>query len=141
MNNLTQILRAKGVSSSYQRIKILQYLINNRIHPSVEKIYNDLVGDIPTLSKTTVYNTLSLLREKGLITIVPDEVEVKFDADITPHGHFKCSVCHEIYDFTLDRLEYDEEKLKNFTIIEKHIYFIGVCAKCNALKDLNKKGE
>ncbi len=49
-----------GIKPSYQRIKIYEYIFNNNIHPTVDNIYKKLLKEIPTLSKTTVYNTLKL---------------------------------------------------------------------------------
>ena len=91
------LLKSKGVSPSQQRIQILEYLLKNKIHPSVDTIFQNLVNQIPTLSKTTVYNTLALLREKQLIQVIIDNNEIRYDADTEFHGHFKCLECGAIY--------------------------------------------
>ena len=46
-----------NVKPSVQRLAIMDYLLTHRTHPSIEEIYMALCDDIPTLSKTTVYNT------------------------------------------------------------------------------------
>ena len=53
-------LKKHNIKPSYQRMKIFQYLLDNHNHPTVDTIYRALCTEIPTLSKTTVYN-LSLI--------------------------------------------------------------------------------
>ena len=52
-----------GIHPSVQRIAIMDYLIKHRTHPTVDEVYTALSDEIPTLSKTTVYNTLKLFAE------------------------------------------------------------------------------
>ena len=59
--DIEKYLREHGISPSYQRIRVFEYLISNKNHPTVDMIYKELIKEIPTLSRTTVYNTLNLL--------------------------------------------------------------------------------
>ncbi len=54
-----------NIKPSVQRIAIMDYLLAHKTHPSIDEIYLALCKDIPTLSKTTVYNTLKLFVEHG----------------------------------------------------------------------------
>ena len=47
-----------GIKPSIQRLAVMGYLLEHRTHPAVDEIYNALKAEVPTLSKTTVYNTL-----------------------------------------------------------------------------------
>ena len=60
MKSLQEHLIKNGINPSFQRLKILEYLMNNDTHPTVDNIYNALIDIIPTISKTTIYNTLKL---------------------------------------------------------------------------------
>jgi len=74
-----ECLMDHGVKPSVQRIAIMDYLLKNRTHPTAEEIYSALVNLIPTLSKTTVYNTLKLFVEQGaalMLTIDEKNSEV-----------------------------------------------------------------
>jgi hypothetical protein len=62
-SNATLALQSAGVKPSPQRVAILQWLIDNRCHPTVDEIYRALEQIYPTLSRTTVYNTMWLLAE------------------------------------------------------------------------------
>ena len=70
MNFIKEILLEHEVKPSLHRINVLKYIIENKNHPSVDVIYRALVNTIPTLSKTTVYNTLKLLTEKRIISVL-----------------------------------------------------------------------
>ncbi|WP_207750704.1 Fur family transcriptional regulator [Anaeromonas gelatinilytica] len=129
--NISEHLKKNGIKPSLQRTKIYEYLIENKNHPTVDQIYNDLVKDIPTLSKTTVYNTFNLFMEKNIITIITiEENETRYDADTTFHGHFKCDECGEVYDFDIDDIQINKDILKDFQINERHLYFKGKCKDC-----------
>jgi Fe2+ or Zn2+ uptake regulation protein len=92
-------LQNHNIKPSVQRIAIMNYLIEHRTHPTVDEIYTALSPSIPTLSKTTVYNTLKLLSEQGAAqTLTIDERNTCYDADTSPHGHFLCKRCGKIYD-------------------------------------------
>ena len=73
-------LQETGIRPSKQRLAIMDWLITHPIHPTVEDVYQGLYKQIPTLSRTTVYNTLRMLSEKGaaqMITI--DDHRVCYD--------------------------------------------------------------
>ncbi len=132
MNNVGDFLKTNGIKPSYQRIKIYEYLMNTKDHPTVESIYSALNGQIPTLSKTTVYNTLKIFIDKGIaMAITIDDNEVRFDAFIDTHGHFKCQECHKVYDFQVNFEGAIGDQLDDFQILEQQMFFYGVCRSCN----------
>jgi len=127
-----KILKEHGVKPSYQRMKIYNYLMTKKNHPVVDTIYNALVSEIPTLSKTTVYNTLNIFKEKNLIqTVTIEDNELRYDANITKHGHFKCVKCNSVTDFkiNIDNLT-ESDNIKNFDIQTYNINYTGVCDRC-----------
>ncbi|MCA0385099.1 MAG: transcriptional repressor [Firmicutes bacterium] len=131
MVNVGDFLKTNGIKPSYQRIKIYEFLMNNKEHPTVETIYNALNGQIPTLSKTTVYNTLKIFIDKGIaMAITIDEIEVRFDAHMDMHGHFKCEQCNTIYDFNVNFEGALSDELNDFEITEQQMFFYGICKKC-----------
>ena len=131
IENLVKTLTEKDIKPSYQRIKILEYLITKRNHPTVDKIFNDLAKEIPTLSKATVYNTLELLKRANLARVVTiEDNETRFDAKVVNHGHFKCELCGNIYDFAVNIDNLSIDSLEHFKISEKNVYFKGICPKC-----------
>jgi len=130
-NEVGEFLKKSGIKPSVQRMKIMEYLINTRKHPTADKIYKELCDEIPTLSKATVYNTLKLFVDKGVAFAVNiEDNELRFDADTSMHGHFKCYKCEKIFDFDIKGNGPDISALEKFRIDEAHIYYKGICEKC-----------
>ncbi len=126
-----ELLRQHGVPPSVQRIRIIEFLDNHRTHPTVDQIYTYLKDDIPTLSKTTVYNTLKRLADKGLVLELNlFEKEVRYEFNINPHIHFKCVKCGRIYDLNGSFSPYNDKTLEGHQITEHHINLKGICRNC-----------
>ena len=122
-----------NVKPSVQRMAIMDYLLTHRTHPSIDEIYSALCDEIPTLSKTTVYNTLKLFVEHGaaqMLTI--DEKNACYDADITLHAHFLCKKCNKIFDFPApaEDMQVAQMKDKGFQLEDVHYYYRGICPQC-----------
>lgn len=131
IDNIGEYLKSHEIKPSYQRIKIFEYLLQHKNHPTVDIIYKALIGEIPTLSKTTVYNTLNLFIEKKIaLVIVIEENETRYDVDMSLHGHFKCTHCGKLYDVDIDPENINFESLDTFQINEQHLYFKGICEEC-----------
>lgn len=129
------LLLARGIKPSHQRIALLEYLVKHPVHPTVDDLYSKLSPKMPTLSKTTVYNTLKLFVEKGaarMLTI--DERNACFDADMHPHAHFFCKRCGRIFDAPLPgagaSIEHIPHELEHCDVEEVQLYYRGVCADC-----------
>ena len=93
-------LIGNGIRPSVQRLAIMEYLLNHDNHPTVDEVYQALNSSIPTLSRTTVYNTLRLLSENHaaqMITI--DDHHVCYDGNTKPHVHFLCRECGKLMDY------------------------------------------
>ena len=127
----SRILINNNIKPSFQRIKILEYLIKNNSHPTVEEIYASLHPEIATLSKTTIYNTMNLFLEAGIVrTLTIESSESRYDPIVDQHGHFKCEVCEKIYDFPVAFEKIDSRFLDGYVIKEKDIFLKGICKKC-----------
>jgi len=129
---LAELLRERKIKPSYQRMKIFEYLTEMKNHPTVDMIYRDLVGEIPTLSKATVYNTLDQFKKTGLARVVTIEDNItRYDSQVSVHGHFKCENCGRIIDFPVDMESISADVLENCTITDKNVYFKGICPGCS----------
>ncbi len=127
------------VKPSVQRLAVMDYLRKHHTHPTADEIYVHLVGNIPTLSKTTVYNTLRLLVEhKAAQMLTIDERNVCFDDIVEPHAHFLCTTCGKIYDLPSDIVPMARPGLLpgGHEAKEAYLYYRGTCAAC-----LKKKNE
>ena len=128
-------LRRYNIKPSVQRMAVLDYLMTHYTHPTADTIFNALYPSIPTLSKATVYNTLNLLTEQGVIQMITiDEKNARFDAREAPHLHFRCNSCGEIFDFELPPLQM--EALKDYDITDVQVYCKGECPTCQKNKHI-----
>ncbi|WP_045168710.1 Fur family transcriptional regulator [Caldicellulosiruptor morganii] len=134
MSDLTFLkkqLEQKGIKPSFIRLKIYQYLVEHKTHPTADEVYNSLLSEIPTLSKTSVYNTLSLFVSKGLAQIITIEENIaRFDADTSVHGHFKCKTCGKVYDFLIKSDSIYSSLSPEFVVDEVYVYYKGTCPYC-----------
>lgn len=134
--DIEQLLKMHDIKPSHHRIRVFQYLVERKNHPTVDMIYKDLLEEIPTLSKTTLYNTLNLFLERGIVILITiEENETRYDADVSLHGHLKCNGCGQIYDIRLDLSQMDLSGLANFQVNESQIYFKGICPICLKNRD------
>lgn len=134
-NTTLSCLQAHGIKPSLQRMAVMTYLMEHRTHPTADEIYTALHPSIPTLSKTTVYNTLKLLTEKGVaLQLTIDERNCCFDADTSPHAHFLCTRCGRVYDMKLNQAELIKCACvpDKFQTEDAQLYLRGCCPKCAA---------
>lgn len=124
-----------GKRYSRQRELIYQYLMNSREHPTAEMVYRDLKPGNPSLSLGTVYRNLNLLADEGAITRMPYSVE-RYDANTTPHVHFRCHVCGSVHDMTYAydaALNQKAQRECRHKIQTYSLTFEGVCEACHSL--------
>lgn len=127
----SEILTGYGIRPSVQRVEIYDYLQKYRSHPTVDEIYSFLSPQMPTLSRTTIYNTLTLFASKGAVLVLNiEEKNQRFDAGIAPHAHFQCQKCGKIYDFPQPLVQLDEQIITDFEILETQINYKGICKTC-----------
>ena len=133
-------LRNRNIPLSHQRIKVLEYLFQNRCHPTADEIFCALHEEFPTLSKTTIYNTLNLFTKVNIVRVINiEENENRYDLVTENHGHFKCEVCGAIYDFAVDMDAFSASDMEGFVIHDKNVYFKGICPGCALnIEDQNK---
>lgn len=128
---LTDHMHRAGIRPSVQRLAILGFVANKRLHPTADEIYSALAPAYPTLSRTTVYNTLHALVAGGLLR----ELEIesgnrRYDyARQESHSHFMCRRCGHIYDIPVPP-RIDHNTPAGFRIDTVDIYFKGLCPAC-----------
>ena len=100
MDSAYNKLIALGIRPSIQRVAIMKYLQAHHTHPTVEDVFLALKKQLPTVSRTTVYNTLRMLSEHhAALMITIDEHRVCYDGVTDPHAHFFCKRCEKVFDF------------------------------------------
>jgi Fur family peroxide stress response transcriptional regulator len=137
MTNLevAEKLRSFGINPSQPRIAIYSYLDSRRNHPTADMVYAELHQEYPSLSKTTVYNTLKLFHSSGAVQqVIIEDSEMRFDCDISRHAHFKCRECEDVYDLFFDPVKFLPELDQSLMVEEIHVNYRGICRKCSGRK-------
>ncbi len=133
--HIVQSLRDLGFKVTPQREEIVDILARDRSHPGAMAIYRQARKKNPKISLSTVYLTLSLLQELGLIKELEfDERENRYDADTSNHVNLVCSRCSRIEDFQ-QALPFSAEKVAQQTGFKTHgtrLEYYGYCGKCAA---------
>ena len=136
MERFEEVCRNSGVKLTHQRMEIFREVAQTGNHPDAEKVYQGVRERMPTMSLDTIYRTLWLLKDLGLITTLGSPRErTRFDANLTHHHHFLCVRCGLTRDFYND--EFDElmlpESMEAFGYVETtQVKVKGVCRKCIA---------
>lgn len=128
-------LRDSGKKVTSQRLAICRYLISTDTHPTAQEIYEELLGDYPTLSLATVYNTLDTLLSLGMVNALGNAGDdaVHYDADTRPHVNLACIECHRVVDLPSEHITHvDAEIVANsqFKLLGARVLYYGVCPNC-----------
>lgn len=127
-------LRSHGINPTATRVRVLNYLDGNTDHPTAEAVFNGLKKRKEKISRATVYNTLHLFYEKGIVRAIKGTDDtIHFDPDMTPHAHFQCSSCHKIWDLPIDEFPISFKscpELNNSKISSISVLIKGVCPDC-----------
>jgi Fur family iron response transcriptional regulator len=88
-DQITAKLREHDIIPTSQRIDIAQVLFSRCAHLSAEDVYDLVNSETACVSKATVYNTLGLFAERGLIReVIADPARIFYDPNTSPHHHF-----------------------------------------------------
>ena len=111
MSGVIEKLRDHGIQPTPQRIAVAEFVLNTVTHPTADEVWVSVRDRCPTLSRATVYNTLNLFAEKGLLKPQPlREGVVVFDPHVTPHHHFIDEETGKVFDVPWDALKVTGEK-------------------------------
>ena len=136
LEHLKAVAKAAGVKLTHQRLEIFRELARTEEHPDAETIFRAVQRRMPTVSVDTVYRTLWMLHELGLVTTLgPQRDGVRFDANLEQHHHYVCVRCGLVRDFEsadLNALRVPEAVKELGSIADAHVEVRGVCAKCLA---------
>lgn len=132
--NITELLRGNGFKVTPQRLAVYDVLANTKEHPNAEMIFGGLQATYPTMSLATVYKTIDILKEIGLVQILnAGEDSFRYDADMSKHAHVRCMECGRVDDvFDLDTEKFAEtiERNTRYRLLGQQFYFYGVCPSC-----------
>ena len=135
--------RGRGVKATQQRMEIYREVARNHEHPDADAVFRGVQSRLPTVSLDTVYRTLKMLTEMGLIsTFGHRQDSVRFDANRELHHHHVCVNCGKVQDLTSDLLDVENVKraIGPFgTLQSAQIEVRGLCKPCSSREPLTRR--
>lgn len=127
MKALIETLRAHGIQPTAQRLAVARFVLDTSAHPTADEVWDKVRQRSPTLSRATVYNTLNLFVEKGLLRMqAVREGAVVFDPLVARHHHLIDAETGEIHDVPWDAVRVSGEKsLSEFEVDEYQVVMRG----------------
>ena len=111
MKRMLDKLVACGIQPTPQRVAVAEYVLNTTNHPTADEVWVKVRDRCPTLSRATVYNTLNLFAQKGLLRTQPLKEGVGvFDPHVAPHHHVIDEETGKVLDIPWDAVKVTGEK-------------------------------
>jgi Fur family peroxide stress response transcriptional regulator len=135
--------RLRGMKVTHQRMEIFHELAASTAHPDAETVFQAVSRRVPSISRDTVYRTLSILEAEGLVRKVEPLFEsARYDANLDRHHHFVCTVCGMVSDFyseVLDGLPIPKS-LESVGMIDfAQVQVRGTCSACARRNEETRK--
>lgn len=100
-------LEQHGIRATAQRLRVAEVILTAPCHLTAEQVLAELKRDAARVSKATVYNTLKLFVEQGLVRQVHlDPDRCVYDSTMAPHHHFQNLDTGEMIDIRPDELAF-----------------------------------
>lgn len=136
-------LRALGYKLTPQRCAMLRLFAQAPTHMTAQQLWSELERLEPEarLSRATVYNTLDVLEQAGLVLrVVTDDGQIYYDPRVEPHHHAQCTACGALFDLELAHdaatpsalVSAVHGALGGFAVASVSLWLRGVCAACQA---------
>ncbi|MHB1846138.1 MAG: Fur family transcriptional regulator [Deltaproteobacteria bacterium] len=134
LDHLKAVAKKAGVKLTHQRLEIFRELAATDEHPDADAIFRSVQQRMPTVSVDTVYRTLWMLHDLGLVTTLgPERTGVRFDANLDQHHHYVCVRCGLVRDFEsadLNAMRVPDAVKEFGSIADAHVEVRGLCARC-----------
>ncbi len=142
MEMLQEKLRDAGIKVTHQRMEIFKEVLKSYDHPDAEMVYKKVRQKLPTVSLDTVYRTLWMLVNMGILQSLGNSREkTRFDANLDSHHHFTCRECGNVFDFhnrELNCLNIPQDLPEIGKVEQITIEVRGICDQCIELQSTNK---
>lgn len=131
LKQIETTLRDQGIQPSAQRVAVASYVLQTHEHPSAELVFRRVREHFPWISRATVYNTLNLFVEKGLLQkLAIAEDSVVFDPITATHHHFIDEATGAIHDVPWERVQVcNIESLQDYQVEHYQVVMRGKLKK------------
>ena len=120
--HIESLLCERGMVLTARRRAIVEYLAQAEHHPTAAQVHEAVPGSL-----STVYNTLSLLQELGVVEEIPQPGgESRFDPNTGPHHHLRCVRCGRLHDLPLESVRVELLR-DDLSVRSARVTFEGAC--------------
>ncbi len=129
-------MRQKGYKITGPRLAIIRYLTREKGHPDIQEIFEDIRVEKPGIGMATVYRTVSLLLELGIlraITLRGHHLRYELNWPDHHHHHLVCNRCGQVTEFgncNFQLMSGEIEQVTRFKIEEHALEAYGLCPQC-----------
>ena len=128
-------LKPLGIRLTPQRLAIAEVVVNSADHPTVREIFERVRDFFPYVTLATVYSTLGLLEQAGIVRELPFQKLSRYDANLSPHANLVCLGCGSVVDADVGQeqvaeLERSVSLTSDFRISSQRVDFYGYCDGC-----------
>ena len=138
LERMKAVAKDAGVKLTHQRLEIFRELAATEGHPDAEFLFRAVQERVPTVSLDTVYRTLWMLHDLGLVaTLGPKRDGIRFDANLDQHHHYVCVRCGLVRDFESEELNGMRvpSSVKHLGgILDMRVEVRGVCSRCQQVQ-------
>ncbi len=133
-------LKSLGIRVTPQRLAITEVVLNSGDHPSAKEIFERVKAFFPYVTLATVYSTLYVLEQGGVVAGLAFQRLSRYDPNRSPHANLVCLVCGTVVDAEVGQeLVYDLKTLiedeAGFTVSSQRVDFYGRCSACAFMPD------
>lgn len=127
MSDIEKRLADHGVQPTLQRMALCQYVLCDADHPTAEDVFDWAQKNMAKISQATVYNTLGVLAEAGIVRTFkfPHSEKLVYDCNTEDHFHFFDEKSKKIFDVDSEAVKVDIELPKKFKVKSMDIVLKG----------------
>ncbi|HET8759698.1 MAG TPA: transcriptional repressor [Nitrospiria bacterium] len=132
-HDVTVLLSEKALKVTPQRVAVMEFLRGNTTHPSVDDVYQQVRKRFPSISRATIYNTVTTLVEAGLLQeILIQQEKTHVDWNVDRHHHFQCLKCGTVKDIRYDAVTAEQvsKHVVGHLVTGVKVVMEGVCESC-----------
>jgi Fur family ferric uptake transcriptional regulator len=134
LEKFREFIRERGLKSTRQRDEIANWFFQHKGHLSADQIYREVKEAVPGIGFSTVYRTMKLLLEAGLVSERHfGNAEALYENVSGHHDHCICTACGKILEFEDERIEELQRAVaerSGFLLLSHKMELYGLCAAC-----------
>lgn len=140
-------LQLRGYKRTRPRLAILGYMAREKGHPDMQEIYDNILMECPGIGLATVYRTVELYLEMGVLralTLRNNQLRYELNRPDDHHHHMVCTGCGQVSEFgscNFQLIAGEIEKATRFRIYDHSLEVYGLCPICSEDKILSYSTE